>query len=120
MSTGNDGPHNTTEHILRQLEVILKELRKQHDEYKWDLPSFIVTLVIGIITAVFAAVAIVQALLAAGPGRLESGKYAIGPWSKLTRRSFGGEVRLRTTSETPVIAFETANWDAVKQLDTGH
>lgn len=113
MSADNDATLNSTEHILRRVEAILEEVRKENDEFKWDFPSFVVTLVIGLIAAAFAGLAIVQALLAAGTGRFKSGKYAIGPWSELTRRSFWSDLRVRTTSETPVITFESAEWGAI-------
>ncbi|KAK5996972.1 hypothetical protein PT974_02321 [Cladobotryum mycophilum] len=102
-----DGRLNTTEQILQAVSHILAQLERQNHQYNWDPATFSVTVVIGIIAIFFAGLTIIQGLIAAGPGRLKSGQYAIGPWSKLTRRKFiRAELRLRTVAYTPVIRFQ--------------
>ncbi|KAH7329694.1 hypothetical protein B0I35DRAFT_456975 [Stachybotrys elegans] len=91
---------NATECLLRVTASILEELK----ESNWDPASFVVTFVIGIIAAAFAFFAIIQGLLAAGPGRHKCSIYAIGTWARLSKRKFDwSELRYRSIAQTPVI-----------------
>ncbi|KAM6508515.1 hypothetical protein FALCPG4_018355 [Fusarium falciforme] len=101
---GNECTLNTTDCILNALTSIVDELRAKNDEYNWEPLTFAFTAAIGFIALFFAALTIGQALLAAGPGRLKSGAYAIGPWARLNVRRFDWlEMRFRTVSHTPVL-----------------
>ncbi|KAM5346962.1 hypothetical protein ACJ41O_009967 [Fusarium nematophilum] len=103
---------NTTECILKAVASILSEVQDQNSEYNWDPVTFAFTAVIGLVALVFAGLTIVQTLLAAGPGRIKSGAYAIGPWARLnTRRLDWVEMRFLTTSYTPVL-MESAMWNS--------
>lgn len=96
---------NTTKLEL-QLEQVIALLREANDEYNWDPATFAVTVVIGAIATLLTVLAIGQGLLAAGPGRLKSGHYAVGPWSSTQETRFAwGEWRFRTTVATPTIRF---------------
>ncbi|KAJ3538922.1 hypothetical protein NM208_g5346 [Fusarium decemcellulare] len=99
---------NTTECILETIVSILSEIQQQNDEYNWDPLTFMFTAIIGVIAIIFAALAVLQALLAAGPGRTKSGPYAIGPWFNLNERKFDrADMRFRTISSTPVLTVDS-------------
>ena len=95
---------NATENILQRVNEIANGVKQQNNGYNWDPATFAVTVIIGIIAIFFAGLAIIQGLLASGPGRLKCGRYAIGPWSQFTTRKFDWfELRFRTIAYTPVI-----------------
>lgn len=99
---------NVTEHILQRVDELLGEIKEENGEINLDPASLAVTAVIGFVALCFAGLAIVQGLLASGPGRLKCGQYALGPWSKLTvRRPDWSEMRIRTIAYTPVISWES-------------
>ncbi|KAG7287146.1 hypothetical protein NEMBOFW57_006651 [Staphylotrichum longicolle] len=101
-------PLNTTECIFQAVVALLDQVREKNAEFNWDPLSFGFTAVTGVAAACFAAITIVQALFAAGPGRLKSSRYAIGPWAKFTRHFFDPqEWRFRSLAQTPVIVFSS-------------
>ncbi|KAL2135944.1 hypothetical protein VTI74DRAFT_6172 [Chaetomium olivicolor] len=101
-------PLNTTECIFQAVVALLDQVREQNAQFDWDPLSFVFTAVTGVAAACFAAITIVQALFAAGPGRLKSSRYAIGPWAKFTRHYFDRqEWRFRSVAQTPVIVFSS-------------
>ncbi|KAK4043432.1 hypothetical protein C8A01DRAFT_32358 [Parachaetomium inaequale] len=101
-------PLNTTECIFQAVVALLDQVREKNAEFNWDPLSFGFTAVTGVAAACFAAITIVQALFAAGPGRLKSSRYAIGPWAKFTRHFFDRqEWRFRSLAQTPVIVFSS-------------
>lgn len=107
---------NTTELILLRLDELVTILHSLDNEFSWERASFIITVVLGFIATVLAGLNIGQALLAAGPGRLKSGHYAIGPWSITRQRNFiREEWRYRTTVDTPIIRFPSYSkrWGAI-------
>lgn len=97
-------PLNTTEHLLIRLQEAIELLRDLNDGYDWDPATFAVTVIIGLLATMLAGLAIGQGFVAAGPGRLKSSHYAIGPWSATQRTRFKWEEwRFRTTVQTPII-----------------
>ena len=97
-------------------------MESQNDEYNWDPLTFAFTVAIGIVAIFFALLTIFQTLVAAGPERLKSGRYAIGPWSRLSRRRLSlYEFRVRTETITPIIRITTSYSDKVlcRAEDTG-
>lgn len=98
---------NTTECILRAATSILARLEESGGEYNWDPLTFATTLVIGLVAVFFAALAITQALIAAGPGRHKCGRYALGPWARLSERRLDwSELRFRSVAYTPIMSVE--------------
>ncbi|KAF4469270.1 hypothetical protein FALBO_3833 [Fusarium albosuccineum] len=103
---------NTTECILETIASILSEIQELNSEYNWDPLTFMFTATIGFVAITFAALAVLQAFLAAGPGRTKSGPYAIGPWSHLNDRKFDwADMRFRTISSTPVLTVDSLKDD---------
>lgn len=101
---------NVTEHILQRVDDLLNEVKQESGEINLDPASLAVTVIIGFVALCFAGLAIVQGLLASGPGRLKCGKYALGSWSKLTERKRDwSEMRIRTIAYTPVISWSSMN-----------
>jgi hypothetical protein len=73
--------------------------------FNWSPPTFIVTLLIGVLALFIALATVFQGLLFAGPGRLKATWRAVGPWSKYTTTKFSWtEFRFRTTTWVPYIA----------------
>ncbi|KAL5611370.1 hypothetical protein FOBRF1_007487 [Fusarium oxysporum] len=99
------------------------ELRAKNNEYNWDPLTFAFTAAIGFVALFFAALTIGQSLLAAGPGRLKSGAYAIGPWARLNKREFDwSEMRFRTGSYTPVLIEQAVirkQWEDCNGIKSG-
>jgi hypothetical protein len=111
---------NTTECILETIASILSEIQEQNNEYNWDPLTFLFTAIIGVIAIIFAALTAFQAFLAAGPGRIKSGPYSIGPWSRHNHRRFHWtEMRFRTTSSTPILTADSLNWGLLKDNKEG-
>jgi hypothetical protein len=81
------------------LQLVLDGVEEHN---KWDIPSFVVTLVIGAIALCFAAMTVIQGI--AGPGRRRSSKNAIGLWSTKCRYSWNWtECRWDSVANTPVL-----------------
>lgn len=85
------------------LEGILLALEKANDEFKWDLPSFIATLLLGLIALGYAILPIIQGVLA----RLSSQRFnskAIGRWSQETEFTWTwSELRFLAVVRTPLL-----------------
>ncbi|CAJ0540373.1 Ff.00g075180.m01.CDS01 [Fusarium sp. VM40] len=111
---------NTTECVLETIASILSEIQEQNNEYDWDPLTFIFTAIIGVVAIAFAALTAFQAFLAAGPGRIKSGAYVIGPWSRRNYRKFDwAEMRFRTTSSTPILKAESLNLGLLEEFREG-
>lgn len=74
---------NTTECILKYLQIISASQKSQSNEYNWDPVSVGVTAAIGVIALLIAILTIGQAILSAANGRHKASQYAIGRWSTL-------------------------------------
>lgn len=96
---------NSTDCLLRQLIVFLERRGEVDDaKFDWDPMTFAFTVPIGILAAVFALVAIVLAILAAGLGRNKCSKHVIGMWSRKTQGKWEWRsMRRISVAETPLL-----------------
>jgi hypothetical protein len=96
---------NSTDCLLRALLKALDDQAKAEDaKFDWDPVTFGFTVSIGIIAAVFALVTILQAVLAAGPGRRKSNSNAIGEWAQYTTRKWSwADMTMLSIARTPVL-----------------
>lgn len=114
MSSPSTCPNdNSTEAILCLLRLITDNTQPGWD---WDPLNFAVTLAIGILALIIAAITVGQGLLAAGPGRLKASNLAIGPFSIHSRSRFDRtELALRTTARVPLITWDVVYHRVVRQ-----
>ncbi|KAJ0109455.1 hypothetical protein J7T55_000380 [Diaporthe amygdali] len=96
---------NSTDCLLRALLQLLKEHRETDEaEIDWDPISFAFTLLIGCLATAFALATILQAIFAAGKGRRRTSHFAIGKWSRKTKRRWDwSEMNFRFTASTPIL-----------------
>jgi hypothetical protein len=95
---GCSNAYNLTDCLLHAVLEAIKE----HNS--WDVPTFSVTSVIGVVALAFAAITVTQGVLSAGPGRRKCSKDAIGNWSKNTKRRWNwSEFRRDSLAYTPVL-----------------
>ncbi|KAH7174428.1 uncharacterized protein B0J16DRAFT_417936, partial [Fusarium flagelliforme] len=99
---------NSTDCLLRAIINFLQDAQKKNEaEFEWDPITFGFTVSIALIAAGFALITIVQAVLAAGPGRRKSNSEAIGKWAKYTKRKWQfWDVGYLHISKTPILTIE--------------
>ena len=91
-------PTNSTDCLLRALV-------DANSGYDWDPLNFGFTAALSILGFIVAIIALFQALLAAGPGRLKASKSAVGEtYGKQAQTRFDRtELRFRTVAQVPLI-----------------
>ncbi|KAF1990620.1 hypothetical protein K402DRAFT_417401 [Aulographum hederae CBS 113979] len=86
------------------VECLLRGILDQQNGYNWDPLTFGVTIFIGFLATALALLAVLQAFLAAGPGRLKASPRAISAWAVNTTTKFDWvDLRPRTTTQVPFI-----------------
>ena len=92
---------NSTECILREL---FKLVEANKGNFNWDPITFGFTVPIATVATTLALVAILQAALAAGPGRRKSNSRAIGSWAAKTEKKWvWRDLNRFSVSKTPVL-----------------
>ncbi|KAK4232627.1 hypothetical protein QBC38DRAFT_6855 [Podospora fimiseda] len=99
---------NSTDCLLR---VLLAAVEKERDDepfgFNWDAITFAFTAPVGIFAAIFAAVAIYQAVLASAGGRRKCNRRSIGAWANATRHEWSwSELTRLSIATTPVLRAE--------------
>ncbi|RBR15940.1 uncharacterized protein FIESC28_07142 [Fusarium coffeatum] len=99
---------NSTDCLLRAIISFLEEQQKENDaKFEWDPITFGFTVTIALVAAGFALITIVQAVLAAGPGRRKSNSEAIGKWSAHTKRKWQfWDLGYLHVAKTPILTVE--------------
>lgn len=89
--------------LLAGILDALNDLNTSNNAFSWDLPSFIVTLVIGLLALLYALIPVTQSLLSSlAPQRYN--ESAIGLWSEKTKlRWLWGEMRFLAVVSTPML-----------------
>jgi hypothetical protein len=88
-----------------ETNCLLGELVDQGDGFDWNPLNFAFTAALSSLALLVAFLALLQGLLAAGPGRLKASKSAVGPIYGCTARTRFDwtELRFRTVVQVPVI-----------------
>ncbi|KAK5459612.1 hypothetical protein LTS15_003741 [Exophiala xenobiotica] len=86
-------------------DCLLGELVDQGRGFDWNLLNFAFTAILSILALLVASLALLQGLLAAGPGRLKASQNVLGfTYGKTARTRFDWtEWRFRTTVQVPII-----------------
>lgn len=95
--------HNTT------TDCLLQQLVDHSQGFDWNPLNFAFTALLSILGLLVAVIALFQALLAAGPGRLKASQSAIGEYYNASARTRFDwhELRLRTTVDVPIITLDS-------------
>lgn len=82
--------------------LLLSILDAVQEPNVWDAPTFSLTVVIGIVALIFAAMTVIQGL--AGPGRRRCSRNAIGNWSQKTKYRLNySQFRRESVAHTPLL-----------------
>ena len=86
-------------------DCLLTELVDQGGAFNWDPINFAFTAVLSVLAVLVASLALLQGLLAAGPGRLKASKSSVGPlYGDTARNRFDWtELPFRTTVQVPFV-----------------
>lgn len=96
---------NSTDCLLRVLlQAFGNQTTTEAGKFNWDPITFGFTVPIAFIAALFALIAVFQAVLSAGPGRRKSNRNAIGNWSEYTTRQWSWtEMTSLSIARTPIL-----------------
>jgi hypothetical protein len=84
--------------------LLLSLLDAMKDHNKWDVPTLSVTVVIGFVALVFAAMTVIQNVLSAPSGHRKCSRDAISDWSQKTESRWNwAEFRWDSIANTPVL-----------------